>query len=157
MPDIPLSMKICVVIIFFSFFSAVSFCQTDRVNSAVVSPIRIDRRVEIKWAQLADSIVLIKETCQVPKFLLNECLDMKPSLWKDSHSPTSVRWEILKLVSDTSALKFLLAQKQMELTKSCESSEKQNREYPWDIISPLNNISTLELVQRRLDSLIYRQ
>ena len=109
---------------------------------------RYQQRRENKMTLYADSINKYEDGL-LPNFLFDECFDWKASLWKNLHSPTSLRWEVLKQVCNKRALRKILATRDKRLKQLC--SRKPEKVYPY-IVVPMIDKSFYQLIKKR-----YRQ
>ncbi len=126
---------------------------SDTISQIVVSKLSINRSPELRWQAFADSINVYSMTGIFPVFLNDVCLDWNITYWPGFHSPTAVRWKILSLVKARKSLELLLKDRPNTLKSKCSLKWSGDNSYPGDLTPPLNNISTYELINRRLQQL----
>ncbi|HYE54636.1 MAG TPA: hypothetical protein VD996_07320 [Chitinophagaceae bacterium] len=107
---------------------------------------KIDRDKLLKT--YADSINKISITSDIPAFLFNECLEHDVTLRRGYHSSESVRWDILKKVTNRNALQIILQSNDDRLKTYC-------KKYREDKKLKINyaGMSFYDLLQKRLKSL----
>jgi hypothetical protein len=143
--------KIFFCIILFQFKTGLLSAQI-----GTVTKIRKDTLVEIdrlkeqekKIKTYADSINSYTSG-ELPQFLFNECFDLDGSLWKGFHSPVSLRWDVLNLVTNKIALKKILDVHDKKLEQKCNYSKGTNPE----IVIPLIDKSFYQLILERYQKL----
>jgi hypothetical protein len=139
--------------LFFILFFSVQSLSAQRNNDTVVTisvGLGIDkvkeRQKKIKC--FADSINNYKGGV-LPTFLFNECFDLESNLWNGLHSAVSLRWNVLKKVSNKEALKKILASHDKRLKRKCNYDKSAN---PL-IEVPLIRKSFYDLIQIKLSQL----
>ena len=136
------------------FFHWVSYGQnktniSDTIKPIAVTELSINRSPELLWQKFADSINSYNKTGIFPGFLNDICLDWNAGYWPGFHSPNAVRWKILSLVKDKKSLELLVENKPEVLKTKCDRKWTY-KGYPGDLTPPMNDISTYDLVIRRL-------
>lgn len=130
-------------------FSKLYAQEPDSLNKYLFVSVIRGEELEKELKQLADSINHFSGE-ELPSFLKDECLDWQGRYWEGLHSPTSVRWEVLKRVENKRALRELLQIGSENLKKRC--SWKKLDVYPFLEIPDINK-SFYELIKLRLTQL----
>ncbi len=143
----------CLILIFTILFSF-QFRGSGQVDTSfvLVGKIGIKRGAAYHWQDIADSINSYSKTKIFPDFLKDECIDWNVSFWEGFHSPVSVRWKVLSLVTEKRSLELLLQKRPEVLKRKC-NLKRTYQAYPGDLTPPLINISMYELIIRRLKEL----
>ncbi len=147
----------CIFLFLFNFYG-LSYGQEktnlpDSLHQIVIPELIINRSRELRWQEFADSINSYSKTGIFPAFLNDVCLDWNGAYWPGFHSPTAVRWKILSLVKVRMSLELLLKNDATTLKNKCSLKWNGDNSYPGDLTPPLNDISTYELISRRLKEL----
>jgi hypothetical protein len=102
--------------------------QSDSMKSKFIGKqydYKIDR--DKLLADYADSINKISVASDIPAFLFNECLEYDVTLRKGYHSSESVRWEILKKVTNKIALQIILQSNDNRLKAHCKKYSEDKK------------------------------
>ena len=121
----------------------------DTTKFITVSPgLKVIRNDDIK--AYADSINNYVEGNDVPNFLLDKCFEFDNMLWKSFHPSSSVRWEILSMVSNKRALKTIMQEFSVKLKRKCSAE----RIHAYKVSIPTANQSFYELMRKRYMQLL---
>ena len=140
--------KISLTVISFICIANVN-AQNDTIKPKFISKeydYKINRDKLIK--NYADSVNRIYTINDIPDFLFNECLEYNITLRKGYHSSESVRWEILKKVTNKNALRMVLQSKDGRLKAHCRKYKQDNK-----LKIDYSDMTFYELVQKRFKSL----
>jgi len=106
----------------------------------------IDRDKLIK--RYADSINNISAKNDIPFFLSDECIEYDITLRRGYHSTESVRWSILKKVTNKNALRIILQSNTIHAKAHCERYMPGN-----EIKIEYSAMSFYDLLQKRFKGL----
>lgn len=107
---------------------------------------RIDRSKLIK--SYADSLNNYSVLNNVPEFIFNECFEYDIKLRKDYHSTASIRWEILKKVTNKEALQMILKTDAPRLKIKCTKYKGDRK-----LKNTFSDKSFYDLLKKRYDAL----
>ncbi|SFW26461.1 hypothetical protein [Chitinophaga sancti] len=144
-------------LLFMYLLITTTVATAQRKNDAaevLVMPLHIDRAKgrEDKLVLLADSLNNYKGGI-LPDFLFDACIDWNASYWKDLHAATSVRWLILKHVTNKQSLKLIIDQHDKRLDELCR--KKAENVYPYLKI-PMIKKSFYQLIKDRRKELSHQ-
>ena len=136
------------------FFCILSFLVNGFAQSDTVQPkfigkeydYRIDRDKIINL--YSDSLNNLSSADDIPAFVFNECIEYDIRLRKDYHAETSVRWEILKKVSNKKALQIVMQSQDQRLRRKCVKYKDEKK-----LNNTFSDKSFYDLLKKRCDAL----
>jgi hypothetical protein len=142
-----------IILFLFVASSQNSFAQNGKDSGKYVLP---DSTIKLDFAKRRlDAMAKYVESINnytsgaLPGFLFEQCFDQRVTLWETLHSPASLRWEVLKKVTNKHALKQILDTQCKALKIVCDYKPTS---YP-HLVIPMIEKSFYELIEERYKQL----
>ena len=117
-------MKMVMIIILCSYTTLIAAQKKDTAIQIAVQKGSIDKVKERsdRIVKYADSINHYRLEAP-PTFIFDACFDYNSDLWEDLHTPTSLRWKVLKHVTNKQALRRIMTNYKARLETKCTNNK----------------------------------